>query len=127
MLSIVVLALLISLNCETGESEPDWHQCLPEKVKLTDVVSVEDGKKGAAVRTRTVADQLKKLKARCRNGKLVNRRGKQLYFYRLTGCWGYAPPNYLEILEHQRNEIRELRKRYSVFEIPCNPHGPPIP
>lgn len=127
MLSIVVLTLLISLNCETGEGEPDWHRCLPQNVKLTDVVTVEGVKKGAAVRRRTVADQMKESKARCRKGKLIDGRGKQIYFYRLTGCWGYAPANYLEILERQRNELRELRKRYSVFEIPCNPYGPPIP
>lgn len=125
---VIVLNLLIFLTYDVSEVEPTrWQECLQQNVKLSDMVWVERGKSGMAVSKRTVADQLKELKARCRNGKLVDGRGKQIYFYRLTGCWGKAPVNYLEILEHQRNEIAKLRKRYTVFEIPCNSHGPPIP
>lgn len=126
--SVILLSLLISLNFGTGTRErPAWQSCLPQKVKVSDVVTVEGGKKGAAASRRTVGDQLNQIKARCRNGKLIDGRGKQIYFYRLTGCWGYAPANYLEILERQRNEIRELKKRYNVLEMPCNPQGLLIP
>ena len=84
------------------------------------MVSVERDKHGMAVSKRTVNDQLKELKARCRNGKLIDERGKQIYFYRLIGCWGNPPSDYLERLEQQRNKLRELRKRYTIVEMTCD-------
>ena len=119
---VIVLNLFIFLNCGTAaEAErPPWQACLPQNVKLSDVVSVQRGKNSIAVSKRTVDDRLKELKARCRNGKLTDERGKQIYFYRLIGCWGNPPSDYLERLEQQRVKLRELRKRYTVVEMTCD-------
>ena len=121
MLPVLVLNLLILLSRSTSEVDhPRWQACLPQNVKLSDVVSVKRRKNGMAVSKRTVDDQLKELKARCRGGELIDNRGREIYFYRLTGCWGNAPVNYLEIIDQQRIKLRELRKHYTVVEMTCD-------
>jgi hypothetical protein len=71
----------------------------------------------------TVKERLTELKARCKKGSLVDGRGREIYFYRLTGCRGNPPDNYQEILERQRSEISRLRKRHMVIEMTCNSSG----
>ena len=104
-------------------------QCLPGSVKPTDVVSARlaqtDG--GTLVEKITVEQKLTELKANCKNGKLVDGAGTEIYFYKLTGCWGNPPRNYHEILERQQAELAILRKQYTVIEMTCNPSGLPIP
>lgn len=100
--------------------------CLPSGVKLTDTVSaqiISSNASGNVIKRITVKEKLTALKARCKKGKLVDRRGRQIYFYRLTGCWGNPPANYREILERQGNELRKLKKRYTVVEMSCNTSG----
>ena len=104
--------------------------CLPSGVKLTDVVSAEmtgSSERGPVVKKVTVKQKLTDLKARCRNGKLVDDTGKEVRFYRAKGCWGNPPADYLEILDRQRRELEELKKQYTVIEMTCNPSGMPIP
>lgn len=108
-------------------SQPRWQACLPQVVKETQLVSSEPGRKNGVVSKLTVKRRLNQLGARCRKGKLVDATRREIRFYRLVGCWGNAPMNYLEILERQRSEIRQLRKHYTVIEIPCNPSGLLIP
>ena len=111
-------------------SSPQGTDCLPSEIKPTDVVSVQfikSGGDGNAVKKITVKQKLAELKARCQNGKLVDAKRKEIYFYKLTGCWGNPPVDYLEILEQQRQEIEKLKERYTVIEMTCNPSGAPIP
>ena len=104
-------------------------QCLPQYVKPTDVVSTRlvqtDGR--TLVEKITVEQKLTELKANCKNGKLIDVAGTEIYFYKLTGCWGNPPRNYQEILERQEAELAILRKQYTVIEMTCNPSGLPIP
>jgi len=74
----------------------------------------------------TVKEKLVSLKARCKKGKLVDGSGRQIYFFRMTGCWGNPPDNYQEILDRQNSELIRLKKRYTVIEMTCNPSGEPI-
>ena len=105
-------------------TESSVEKCLPPDIQITDVVSVappsEDGKPGKPV---TVRQRLLQLKARCRGQKLVDARGREIRFYHLTGCWGNPPADYEEILENQRREIQDLKKRYTLIEMTCNPSG----
>jgi len=123
-LAVISLALTfaVDLCAETV-------QCLPGNVKPTDVVSTRlaqtDGK--TLVEKITVEQKLTELKANCKNGKLVDGAGSEIYFYKLTGCWGNPPRNYHEILERQQAELAILRKQYTVIEMTCNPSGLPIP
>lgn len=108
---------------------PDrFETCLPEGMKLTDVISVQtvraaDG--GAGLKKVTVNEKLIELKARCKKGKLLDTAGREIRFYKRAGCWGNPPVDYQEILDRQEKDINALRKRYTVVEIPCDLSGSP--
>ena len=98
--------------------------CLPQGIQATDVVSYRAAKPGVQKdKAVTVEETLAKLKAHCKRGKLVDGSGKQIYFFRLAGCWGNPPEDYQEILDQQNRELIKLRKRYTVIEMTCNPSG----
>jgi len=122
-LAVISLALTVAVDLRA-----ETVQCLPESVKPTDVVSTTlvqtDGR--TLVEKITVEQKLTELKANCKNGKLVDGAGTEIYFYKLTGCWGNPPRNYQEILERQEAELAILRKQYMVIEMTCNPSGFPI-
>ncbi len=71
----------------------------------------------------TVIHRLDKIGARCKSGKLVDPKGKEIRFYRLQGCWGNPPADYLEILEQQKTELTQLKKKFTVIEITCSQSG----
>lgn len=97
--------------------------CLPDGIKATDIVSAQRTRSSGVVKRVTVEDKLTELKARCKKGKLVDTSGREIRFYRLTGCWGNPPADYQEILQRQTDELEKLRKRYTVIEMTCNPDG----
>lgn len=97
--------------------------CLPSGVGSEEIVSVQKQQKGGSPHAVTVGATLKQLSARCRKGKLVDAHGREIYFYRLNGCWGNPPDDYQEILARQREELSKLRKRYHVIEMTCNTAG----
>jgi hypothetical protein len=110
------LSLLITTPNQFGT-------CLPAGVKATDIVSAQLVRSTGVVKKITVEDKLTELKARCKKGKLVDASGKEIYFFRKTGCWGNPPANYQEILQRQNDELEKLKKRYTVIEMTCNPDG----
>ena len=122
--AVISLALTVAVDLRA-----ETVQCLPESVKPTDVVSTTlvqtDGR--TLVEKITVEQKLTELKANCKNGKLIDVAGTEIYFYKLTGCWGNPPRNYQEILQRQEAELAILRKQYTVIEMTCNPSGLPIP
>lgn len=109
------------------EQRPRWEPCLPPDVSADEIVSLPPAESRRAEGKVTVKSRLEELKARCRRGRLVAARNRPVRFYRLTGCWGNPPRDYLEIMERQRKELAELKRRYTVIEISCNPSGVPIP
>jgi hypothetical protein len=101
------------------------YDCLPKDIKLDTVVSVirkTPGLRGEVERE-SVKQRLDKLDARCKSGKLVDGQNREIRFYQLQGCWGNPPPDYQEIMNRQREELEELKKKYNVIEITCNPSG----
>ena len=102
-------------------AEHDLSGCLPEGTQLDQVVSSKRvrSKDVETIETVTVNQVLHKLKARCREGKLVDGKGREIHIYQLVGCWGNPPANYQELLHEQVRELDRLRKKYSVIEIPC--------
>jgi hypothetical protein len=104
---------------ESSNSSTPRFPCLERNITLSDVVSASINGSSRV----TVKDKLNVLKARCRKGKLVDVKGRQIRFYHLQGCWGNPPADYSEILDRQRNEIEKLKKRYTVIEMTCNPNG----
>ena len=109
----------------TGSGRP--LVCLPAGIKPDTIVTSERvmSKGSTSIRTVTVGELLTKLRARCKKGKLVDGRGRSVYFYRLVGCWGNPPADYQELLEKQKNELTRLKRKYTVVEISCNQDGDP--
>ncbi len=126
MKNLVVLSLGILFSTAfIAPAQTGGRYCLPRGIKPTDVVSVL-GVKPSSPKV-TVEQKLGELRARCRKGKLVDGRGREIYFYSMKGCWGNPPADYQEILERQQQELSRLKKRYTVIEMTCNPSGAQIP
>ena len=103
-------------------TKPDsFSACLPEHIKLGTIVSVEQEQSPSpnAAKPVTVGQRLNELKARCRKGKLVDGKGREIQFVHLIGCWGNPPEDYMEQLERQRVELKRLKEKYTVVEISC--------
>jgi hypothetical protein len=112
----------------TPGAKPSLFACLPKGIQPTDVVNYR-GPKPFIHKDKqaiTVEETLVRLKAYCKRGTLVDGSGKQIYFFRLQGCWGNPPADYQEILERQNSELTKLKKRYTVIEMTCNPSGEQI-
>jgi hypothetical protein len=90
--------------------------CLPKDVRADDVVSF--GANGPS--NLTVEKKLAEMKARCRRGKLIDAKRREIRFFH-PSCWGNPPPDYLEIKERENKELAKLRKRYTVIVFACNP------
>ena len=101
------------------------YDCLPQDIKLDKVVSVipKMPDQTGEVKRETVKQRLVKLDARCKAGKLVDAKNREIRFYQTQGCWGNPPADYLEILDKQQKELQELKKKYTVIEITCNASG----
>ena len=93
--------------------------CLPKDVRPDEVVSF--GAK--ATQNLTVEKKLREMKARCRRGKLVDAKGREIRFFH-PSCWGNPPSDYLEIQERENKELADLKKRYTVIVFGCNPMIP---
>jgi hypothetical protein len=124
MRNLFVILLLCSLY-PAGASDAIWP-CLPEDVTEDTAVSAPEGERtaGKTEKSFTVSAALRKLEARCRDGKLVDKAGREIYFFHRIGCWGNPPEDYVERLARQTEEIERLKKDYTVLEIPCGPTDP---
>ena len=122
-LRLLCTLVLIAGASVATQGKSRWQGCLPADVDAAEVISVEPASAGRAAKEITVATRLNQIGARCRAKRLVDAKGKQIHFYRLTGCWGNPPVDYLEILDNQQKELAQLRRRDRVIEITCNPSG----
>ena len=108
-----------TLQCNTVKDEDQQasrFDCLPDDVTLKDVVTYN---KGNSRKNVTVKDKLLKLKAQCKNGKLVDDDHKEIRFFRVQ-CWGNPPADYKERQQRQQEELKELEKKYTVVVMGCN-------
>lgn len=119
MRSLFAIIVFCSLS-PAGGSDSIWP-CLPKDVTQDTLVSGQelDSTKGKTQELITVRDALRRLEARCLKGKLVDKTGREIYFFHLIGCWGNPPEDYQERLTLQVQEIQRLKKKYTVLEIPC--------
>lgn len=118
----LILISFLFLSPDSG-SKLSCCACLPKGIQRTEVVGYAGAKPLQQGKPITVSAKLASLNSRCKRGKLVDGKGKEIYFFRLQGCWGNPPENYQEILEQQNRELTKLRRRYTVIEITCNPGG----
>ena len=129
MRRLLIVLFVLANAFQVSAAARSCCQCLPKGIKGSDVVSVLAVKPspGKAARVVTVKQKLAELKAHCKRGKLVDAAGREIYFFQLAGCWGNPPENYQEVLDEQARKITELKKRYTVIEMTCNPSGELIP
>src|SRR5260370_254827 len=100
---------------DSGATSRQKFVCLPKDVKPDDVVQYRRGRGDV-----TVEAKLAEIRARCRGGKLVDAKGKEIRFFR-TSCWGNPPSDYQEIRRRETDELEKLKKRYTVIVFGCDP------
>jgi len=130
LLAILSTAVLLSFNVVASPKPPppkqSFAKCLPAGITASDVVSTRLVRPANTIEKTTVEQKLVELKAKCKSGRIVDSKGKEIRFFRLQGCWGNPPVDYQEILEEQNKQLEKLKKRYTVIEMTCNPEGAPI-
>ena len=117
----LICLMFLFCACASVQAQSRWQSCLPSDVKADETAAGSQAAiihPGAQVK---IGQRLDQVRARCRRGKLVDGRGRQISFYRLAGCWGNPPADYLEIMQNQRSELKRLKRRYTVVEISCGP------
>ncbi len=92
-------------------------RCLPNDINPTDQVAEDGGTVNL-----TVERKLAMLKARCRRGKLVDGRRREIRFFKIE-CQGNPPANYQEIQKARNEELAKLKKHYTVIVIRCDPRS----
>ena len=136
LIFILITASAQTLNGQTKKSKMSRkaikqtaaqsnYNCLPPEIKPDTIVSAKQitSAAGNKIEKETVRQRLDKIKAGCKAGKLFDAKGREIRFYQLQGCWGNPPQDYQEILDNQQRELAELKKKYTVIEITCNPSG----
>ncbi|MBI3422192.1 MAG: hypothetical protein HY011_04590 [Acidobacteria bacterium] len=121
-----LLVTLLCCACVSEGANEGFAACLPEDVRLDEVVAapLANATAGSDAKKVTVKATLTRLKARCEKDKLVDGAGREIRFYRLLGCWGNPPADYQEQLASQAAALEELRKKCTVVEISCAPLDP---
>ena len=93
--------------------------CLPKGYRSTDVVSYRHKSKGGEGNL-TIEDKLVELKAHCREGKLVDGKGREIRFFKIA-CFGNPPSDYEELRQKELEELEKLQKQYCVIVMECDP------
>lgn len=116
-----LFAIIVLCSFSSAETSDSNWPCLPKDVTPDTLVSGQEleSAKGKTQEPVTVGEALRRIEAQCRDGKLFDKTGKEIYFFHLIGCWGNPPEDYQERLNLQTQEIQNLRKSYTVLEIPC--------
>ena len=100
----------------TTVSQSQSLSCLPDNIRGSEILSYS--LKG--VPQLTVSQKLLALRARCRKGKLVDVKSREIRFFR-PSCWGNPPPDYLEIRAREDSALKKLRRRFTVVVFGCDP------
>ena len=106
--------------CSLSANASDLISCLPRDVTQETLVSGGE----SAPKAITVREALGRIGARCQDGKLVDKTGRDVHFFHLIGCWGNPPLDYQERLASQAREIESLKGRNTVLEISCAQTNP---
>jgi hypothetical protein len=115
----ILFAIILLCSFSPARASDSILPCLPKDVAPDALVSGEEWKLAKEQKPVTVREALRRLEARCQNGKLFDKTGREIYFVHLIGCWGNPPEDYQEQLAHQAQEIQRLKKNCTVLRIPC--------
>lgn len=114
--------MLLSSVMAVDSKTDSFSACLPDEIKPDMVVTLESNHETtptAKPKPVTVRQRLLQLKAHCKDGKLLDGQGMEIRFVQLIGCWGNPPEDYQEQLNHQQDEIKRLKEKYTVVQISC--------
>lgn len=120
------IVLAISSQTTFAQNKTNYP-CLPKGIGPNTVVSATFAPRPELSKKVYVKDKLQLLNARCSKKKLLDGEKREIKFYQLSGCWGYMPPNAKEIYTKQSEDLAELRKKYTLITLTCNPSGVPRP
>ena len=95
------------------------YDCLPPELKPTDVVSFRKTSKSSD-ETITIEQKLVELGAQCRDGELIDGKGKAIGFFRIA-CFGNPPADDDEIARREQAELEKLQKDHTVIVFECDP------
>ena len=93
--------------------------CLPDGHKSTDVVSYREKRKGSDGYI-TIEDRLVELKAHCKDGRLIDGKGREIRFFK-SACYGNPPSDYEELRQKELEDLQKLQKKYCVIVMECDP------
>jgi hypothetical protein len=96
-------------------------KCLPDALTLESRFAPKGGPEYTLRPTITVRQKLRELRAYCKDGKLYDEAGKELYFYWVPET-GY--PSSVEAEIEERKHYEDLQKRYRM--IPMFPDHRPV-
>lgn len=113
------LELLDVESNDDNDAESVQFNCLPQGYKLTDIVSYTPKQKGSDEYI-TIKDKLIELKARCKDGTLVDNKGREIRFFKFS-CFGNPPIDFDEIRQREHSELERLQKDYTVIVLACDP------
>jgi hypothetical protein len=140
LIFLLTIILQLSVLSQTTRLQSGWFQstesqhkrinrrvtssvqfdCLPKDFQLTDIVSYRKRQKSEDKQI-TIEDKLVELKAHCKAGKLIDSKGQEVRFFKLS-CFGNPPENIDEIVQKERQTLATLQKKYRVIVIECDPH-----
>lgn len=121
LLTFVVILATPLVTCGKADG---FGSCLPDGLKLsTEILERTDSSSTETKsKPKTLESKLIEIKAKCKNGKLTDRSGKEIRIVQLIGCWGNPPEDYQQQLDRQQEEIKKLREKHTVIEVPCAPN-----
>jgi hypothetical protein len=90
------------------------EKCLPDCLTLESRFAPDWRHEGMRRPTITVRQKLRELRAYCKEGKLYDEAGKELYFYRVRET-GY--PIAPEEVDAEQKRYQDLQKRYRVIPM----------
>jgi hypothetical protein len=92
---IIAIVLMILFSQTNFGQDKTKYPCLPKGVTPETVVSATFANKPELSKRVFVKDELKKLKARCLNKKLVDFNKREIRFHKLQNCFGVQPPDFI--------------------------------
>jgi hypothetical protein len=114
----LILLLLSTTQADGKKTRSARINCLPEGFALTDVVSYQRSASGKEDHI-TIEQKLAELKARCKRGRLLDGKGREIRFFR-PACFGNPPADYEEIRQRESEELARLQKDYNVIILECD-------
>jgi hypothetical protein len=124
--SVLMIPQAMALACPPRSTLTSALKCLPTGIQANSIVSAEIV--NGTVKQTTVQQTLTRMSARCQGNQLVDGKGRKVAFFKFSTCGGAAPtPQMIRERQQEQANLMNLKKRFQVIEMTCNPGGYPLP